>query len=77
MSQITSVPGAVGEARQIINDHLPEVARDMLIWQKTGLLPNGHLRRAGDCLAQSFPHDPLQVAEKLLFDAALETVAAQ
>ena len=62
-------------AKDTIQANLPEVAREILAWQGSGVLTNGWLRRAARILEPLSTHDALGLAEKLAKDAALAVVA--
>lgn len=66
---------AISLARQMVSGHLQEIARELLLWRDTAILPNGRLREVAAVLAGVFTHDALRIAEGLARDAALEVIA--
>lgn len=61
--------------RAEIRANLPEVAREILTWRRTGILPDGKFRKAAERLNRLYPNDYLAVAEHVATGVALEECA--
>jgi hypothetical protein len=67
------------EARSYAQQHLPELSRQIVHWKQTGLLPevsgSVSMRKLADMLKVVDLHGSMQMAENMVKDAALETLA--
>ena len=67
------------EARSYAQQHLPELSRQIVHWKQTGLLPEVSgavsMRKLADMLKVVDLHGSMQMAENMVKDAALETLA--
>ena len=62
-------------AQAMVKENLPEIAHEIMEWQRTGLLVSGRLRQVAATLKEVSTYDTLQIVEKFARDAAFEVVA--
>jgi len=67
------------DARSYVQQYLPELSRQIVHWKQTGLLPevsgSVSMRKLADMLKAVDLHGAMEMAENLVKDAALETLA--
>lgn len=72
-----SAATVVESARRFVETHLSACAADVLLWRRTGLLPEGaKLRVVADMYTREILSDGLQSAEDLVVRVTLERAAA-
>lgn len=63
---------------EFASEHLQECAAELLEWGETAVLPNGKIRELADmCRKWSNAQQALQLAERLVVDAALRKIAGE
>lgn len=65
----------MAKAKAEVAAHLPELARELVVWRDTALLPDGRLRRIARALSTFAPEDSLRIAEDLVKNAAVDLAA--
>lgn len=73
----SAAKAAVAQARALIAENLPEIAREILEWRRTSVLTGDKLRSAERMLLEHIPFDTLHLVENMARDAAFELIVQQ